>query len=52
MTEIKYKPKPVLIKLKPETRTRLANAGTHDETYDDIVNGLLDFKNEHSSQKK
>lgn len=33
------------IKLRPETRNRLKNLGHKDQTYDEIVNDVLD-KNE------
>ena len=33
----------IVIQLKPETRERLKDAGTYRETYDDLINRLLDF---------
>ena len=30
------------LKIKPSTRERLANAGTKRDSYDDIINKLLD----------
>jgi hypothetical protein len=38
------------IKLKTETRNRLKNLGSKDQTYDEIVNRVLD-QNEHGNNQ-
>jgi len=38
------------IKLKTETRNRLKNLGSKDQTYDEIVNDVLD-QNEHGDNQ-
>ena len=41
----------VTIQIKPATRELLKDAGSKRETYDDVINRLLDFWNEQHVEK-